>query len=520
VYIFLIMSEDNVCIKIWKNVWSIINIIIGPIDPRPYYKTKQSEDFPVAIVYMLIYAGWCSIVLNTGIYKTTPDLSKTFNIVGATLAFILPLVAANAVNRNKEILNNYKAFCGDVLALGWEVLAYVREEKRIETTNGGGESKQQSNEKLDESSTEIVETVASKKSQERIQQLFEICLVLPTMVKWKNRKGKLDIEKIYLVKHAEQTEKELKDNGKKTPTVFDTTNTTNTTNTNNPMIKNKARMSTFGNFQPHSIKFDQFDASKAVITEEDIKNEETEIRDKFYRQFISTSTGKIYKQLYDIAAKKKITKEKEIIVIEKGIDECDLAFAMMNKIVSEFDTNGDTRKNMLTRTIERVYSSYGNIGNISAYRLPLVYNVYLYTSMLIFVLLYPLNYDKSGDKLETINNSSNGDFEVIYEDEISDVSKHGYNIIYHGFIIIYFMFGFHYMTQKVGDVFRSSKIARGYQTVGNDESDINNSLIGLWKTRNKYYGETVLSFIPDSRINAETKTNESSRLHRRRRLYV
>ena len=168
------MSELRKC---GDMLWDILKIAFGPIDfITPLRKCKLSE-FPVALIFMFLYTLWCVAVVTTGMHETTPDVSQTFNVVGATLAFILPLVAASAVNRNKEALNNYNAFCGDVLALGWEVLAYVRDEKN-----------------------NIIEEMDKRK----IQDLFEICLVLPTMVKWKFREG-LDIEKVYMRKYAEKS---------------------------------------------------------------------------------------------------------------------------------------------------------------------------------------------------------------------------------------------------------------------------------------------------------------------------
>ena len=152
------------------------------------------------------------------------------------------------------------------------------------------------------------------------------------------------------------------------------------------------------------------------------------------------------------------TDKKNEVIIKKGIDECDLLFAVLNKIISDFKTNGDTRKNMLQRTLERVYGSYGNMGNIQSYKLPYVYSVYLYISMFIFVMLFPLNYEPEGGELKAMNITTDGDFEALYSKEYSGVVKHGFNIIWHGNILVYFLFGFHSMTTKVGNAFKSRKI--------------------------------------------------------------
>lgn len=348
---------------------------------------------------MIFYVVWCVVVLESDIKKTNPDVSQTFNVVGATLAFILPLIAASAVTRNKEALNNYNAFCGDVLALGWEALAYVRDEKNNKIDDG---------DKL------------------KIKDLFQICLVLPTLVKWKFRQG-LDIEKVYMRKFGED-------------------------------------MTEFG--------------------VDNLVYKPVEGEGEFEGKFINTSVGGWFNYIFLKVAKK----DQGDLVIEKGIDECDLMFALLNKIISDFKTNGDTRKNMLQRTLERVYSSYGNMGNIDAYQLPQVYKVYLYISMFIFVGLFPLNYETKGGKLKAMNVTTEGDFEALYSDEYSSIVEHEWNIIWHGLVLVYFLFGFNFMTTRVGNAFNSQKYSPGYTTVGQSETDVNNALQSLYKTKVDFQG--------------------------------
>lgn len=413
------MSEDNGCIKIWKNVWSIILIGFGPINPLPsFYNSRKRRcecrpsKFPMALICMAWYTVWSFIVIDTGIHETVPDVSQTFTIVGATLAFILPLIAASAVSRNKEALNNYNAFCGDVLALGWEVFAYVRDEikREVEQTD-----------------------------KQKIEDLFQICLVLPTMVKWKFREG-LVIEKVYLIKHAERDD----------------------------LLH---------------LKRDNLDL---VVNGSK----------QFQQQFIKTNIGGKFYYIYN--------------KVESGMDACDLLFALLNKIISDFKTNGDTRKNMLQRTFERVYNSYGNMGNIQAYKLPLVYTVYLYISMFIFVTLFPLNYEPKGGELKAMNITRDGDFETLYAEEYSGVVKHGYNIIWHGIIVIYFLFGFNFMTSKVGNAFLSSKESAGFTTVGESETNVNRSLLALYKAKQDFQDtyENLISNV-DRWTSERNRENES-----------
>lgn len=387
------------------NTWR--GIACGPICPLD--KNCKPIEFPTTLFFMLIYVVWCVVVLNEPeIHETTPDVSQTFNVVGATLAFILPLIAASAVARNKDALNNYNAFCGDVLALGWEVLAYVRDE---------------TNNKIDDG------------DKLKIKDLFQICLVLPTLVKWKFRQG-LDIEKVYMRKFGEDM------------TEFGVDNLV---------------------YKP--------------------------VEGKFEGKFINTSVGGWFRYIFIKVAKKKTQGDKGTIIIEeKGIDECDLIFALINKIISDFKTNGDTRKNMLQRTLERVYNSYGNMGNIDAYKLPQVYTVYLYISMFIFVMLFPLNYPPKGGMLKAMNVTADGDFEALYSNVESGVVEHDWNIIWHGLILVYFLFGFHFMTTQVGNAFKSTKNAPGYTTVGKSETAVNDALLALYTAKTDFQGtyETLL----------------------------
>lgn len=387
------MSELRKCGDMSSNIFWIS---IGPINPVPsFFNSRERRfecrpnKFPWALICMAWYTVWSIIVIESGIHETTPDVSQTFNIVGATLAFILPLIAASAVNRNKEALNNYNAFCGDVLALGWEVLAYVR----------------------DETERKVVLS-----DRQKIQDLFEICLVLPTMVKWKFREG-LDIEKVYLEKF---------------------------------------------NTKKEEIEFLKPDNINLMVNK----------KKQVSKQFIKTNIGGKFNYIYN--------------KVEKDIDECDLLFALLNKIIADFETKGDTRKNMLQRTLERVYGSYGNMGNIQAYKLPQVYTVYLYISMFIFVTLFPLNYAPEGGELKAMNITTDGDFESLYAEEYSGVMKHGHNIIWHGIIVVYFLFGFNFMTSKVGNAFLSSKESAGFVTVGKSETQVNKSLLSLYKAKQDF----------------------------------
>ena len=114
-----------------------------------------------------------------------------------------------------------------------------------------------------------------------------------------------------------------------------------------------------------------------------------------------------------------------------------------------------------------------------------------------------------------MNVTTEGDFEALYNDKVSGVVDHQYNIIWHGLIVLYFLFGFHYMTSKVGNVFKSQSSSPGYSTVGKDETEVNKSLIGLYKTRIPFQEKRQLQLKPP-----EPKSDTVTLLTNRRKLYV
>ena len=72
------------------------------------------------------------------------------------------------------------------------------------------------------------------------------------------------------------------------------------------------------------------------------------------------------------------------------------------------------------------------------------------------------------------------------------------------------------MTTKVGSVFKSQSTSPGYSTVGEDETEVNNSLIGLYKTRKPFQKKRKLQFVT-TEATTEVKVND---LHHRRKLYA
>ena len=351
--------------KVGRNIWDTGMILVAPI-------------FSVPTFFIFVWSlTWSGLVVRFDYFRNQAyeSITMPFTILTTTLAFILPLQAQAAVARNKASLDNYSAFCGDVLALGWEVIAFARDEEQ-QTNN------------------------VSDKNQEKIEDIFDILFVIPTAVKWNFRDSdKLDIEKLDLVK---------KKNGKY---VTDP-------------------------------KLDFYGGEMNPLR----RRRGSRVNElKLVQKFKQTRSGKSLIRLEDNML---------------GVGLCELMFAKIYDLIAEIDAS-DTRKNMLTRTAERIYGSYGNIGNINSFTLPRLYDSFLRITLLVFVTLLPFSYGKDGN-------------------DIYILSQIQYNIMWHAFVIIYFFLGIDSVTKTVGDAFVSSSGATGFQTVGQTESDTNKALHAMF----------------------------------------
>lgn len=351
--------------KVGRNIWDSGKTLVAPI-------------FSVPTGFIFAWSlTWSALVVRFDYFRNQAyeSITMPFTILTTTLAFILPLQAQAAVARNKASLDNYSAFCGDVLALGWEVIAFARDEEQ-QTNN------------------------VSEKNKEKIEDIFDILFVIPTAVKWNFRnKKELDIEKLDLVKKKNGkyvTDPELDFYGGEM----------------NPLRRRRG----------------------------------SRVNDlKLIQKFKQTRSGKSLMRLEDNML---------------GVGLCELMFAKIYDLIAEVEAS-DTRKNMLTRTAERIYGSYGNIGNINSFTLPRLYDSFLRITLLVFVTLLPFSYGKDGN-------------------DIYILAQIQYNIMWHTFVIIYFFLGIDSVTKTVGDAFVSSSGATGFQTVGQTESDTNKALHAMF----------------------------------------
>jgi len=112
----------------WKQIWSI---------PPFKYFPPLSDPTTFGIISAQCLWTWIvvSYVVEEG--KDLPfNVDTVFGILTATLGFILPLQLSAALNKNHSCIDNYNAFCGDVLAFAWECVGLTNGDKilQVKTT--------------------------------------------------------------------------------------------------------------------------------------------------------------------------------------------------------------------------------------------------------------------------------------------------------------------------------------------------------------------------------------------------
>ena len=109
----------------------------------PFATTNNLVD-PAFIIASVI---WSIIVWGMGL--TVPiasdDLGVLSSVLTGTLGFLLPLYLSTCIDKNKSGITLYDAFCGDVIALAWEIAAYgdTPEEDKPDLCDGEADKKWQ-----------------------------------------------------------------------------------------------------------------------------------------------------------------------------------------------------------------------------------------------------------------------------------------------------------------------------------------------------------------------------------------
>jgi hypothetical protein len=144
----------------WKKMFSL-----WPI----YYLAPFSSLNTFLLVSIQTIWTFIFIELDLKDEFTDIDTSGVFNILTATLGFILPLQLNSALAKNKDCLDNYKNFTGDIQAFAWDILAF-----RIKEASYG--------DKLKQNSTNI------------LSNMFDILCAMPALAKWEFRIGGAKLE--------------------------------------------------------------------------------------------------------------------------------------------------------------------------------------------------------------------------------------------------------------------------------------------------------------------------------------
>ena len=78
--------------------------------------------------------AWSAIVVSSDLTIAVPsdDQGTLTGVLTGTLGFLLPLYLSTCIDKNKRGIELYDAFCGDVIALAWEISSYGDERKKGE----------------------------------------------------------------------------------------------------------------------------------------------------------------------------------------------------------------------------------------------------------------------------------------------------------------------------------------------------------------------------------------------------
>ena len=131
---------------------------------QPPFKYFPPLGDPMTLGIVVVQVLWTTLVVSlyTADDELPFDVTTVFNILTATLGFILPLQLSTALRKNHSCVDNYNAFCGDVLAFAWECVALAKEDKVLH------------------------------ERQTELKNIFHILVALPAMVKHHFR-GTMDI---------------------------------------------------------------------------------------------------------------------------------------------------------------------------------------------------------------------------------------------------------------------------------------------------------------------------------------
>jgi len=324
----------------WKKIWSVA--------PLKYFP-PLSDPYTFGIISAQCLWTWIVVTQIVEEGKTLPfDTTTVFSVLTATLGFILPLQMSGALNKNHSCIDNYNAFCGDVLAFAWECVGLTKGDK-----------------------------VLQSKTNE-LESIFHILVAMPALVKHHFR-GTVDMTKSTALKDAPL----LNQNGSK-------------------------------------------------------------------RQ----------QELYSLYRR---------LIVSKGDGMCEVEICFMKLLdyIKDFanDNPIDPVRKSLLGTWNRVYSSWGNMSNISSYTPPSIFTYVLNVALFLYSILLPL---------------------TIYDQ--------GLNAIWMVAAVSYFFLGLNIAGKKVGNAFVATEDASGFQNVTGSQKTATIAIGQVWEERDgiaKYERNTL-----------------------------
>lgn len=314
----------------WKRVWASFPL---------YYLPPLSDPYTFLIIGLQSVWTWVVVTQFVEEGDELPfDVSSVFNILTATLGFILPLQLNAALNKNHACLDNYNALCGDVLAFAWECVSLTKGNKVLES-----------------------------KSAE-LKKIFHILVAIPAMVKHHFR-GTMDMTRIKTLEDA----KLINGNG--------------------------------------------------AISQQELQ--------ALFNTIIVNGD-------------------------KKGMGEVEVCFMKLLDYVKDYagDNPVDPVRRSLLSTWNRVYGSWGNISNISAYTPPSIFSYVLDAALFLYSVMIPL---------------------TLYQE--------GLNAIWMVAIISYFFLGLNIAGKKVGNAFVASEDATGFQNVTGSQKTATKAIGQVWSVR-------------------------------------
>ena len=86
----------------------------------PPFKNK----YDVLIMGLAIL--WTGLVIWANITSpvSSADLATVSNVLSVSLGFLLPLYLSNCIQKNREGMRLFEAYCGDIIGLAWQVRTY------------------------------------------------------------------------------------------------------------------------------------------------------------------------------------------------------------------------------------------------------------------------------------------------------------------------------------------------------------------------------------------------------------